>query len=184
VVVTGYKNNLPIFRGVEILTAESGSHPLTGLPCALQLICGLVGEPVIVRARQEVILSAGAVKSPQLLMLSGIGDVSHIESVGVESLVHLPDVGQNLQDHIYLPLPWTVTFNAFTLDQIRENATFATDVLGQWNATRTGPFVSIGGTQFGWFRIPTNSPVFANATDPSAGPTSAHYEFIAQVGPS
>ena len=51
-------------------------------------------------ARQEVILSAGTVGSPQLLMLSGVGDTEHLQQVGVQPLHHSPEVGQNLQDHL------------------------------------------------------------------------------------
>ncbi|KAF2349775.1 Glucose-methanol-choline oxidoreductase C-terminal [Trinorchestia longiramus] len=60
-------------------------------------------------ARKEVILSAGAIDSPKLLMLSGIGPKQHLESVGIQSLVDLPGVGQNFQDHptIY-GLSWSV----------------------------------------------------------------------------
>lgn len=52
-----------------------------------------------VRARCEVLLSAGAFQSPQLLMLSGVGDSSQLRRVGIEPLLDLPGVGQNLQDH-------------------------------------------------------------------------------------
>lgn len=48
----------------------------------------------------EVILSGGAINSPQLLQLSGIGDAEHLRSVGIEPVHHLPGVGQNLQDHL------------------------------------------------------------------------------------
>ena len=48
----------------------------------------------------EVILSGGAINSPQLLMLSGIGNADHLKSVGVDVLHHLPGVGENLQDHL------------------------------------------------------------------------------------
>lgn len=53
-------------------------------------------------ARKEVILSAGAVASPKLLQLSGIGDGSLLQQHGIEVLQHLPGVGQNLQDHLQL----------------------------------------------------------------------------------
>lgn len=48
----------------------------------------------------EVILSGGAINSPQLLQLSGIGDADHLRSVGIEPVHHLPGVGENLQDHL------------------------------------------------------------------------------------
>ena len=51
-------------------------------------------------ASQEVVLSAGSIGSPQILMLSGVGDRDHLEEVGVTPVLHLPAVGQNLQDHL------------------------------------------------------------------------------------
>ncbi|MEY9882041.1 GMC family oxidoreductase [Bradyrhizobium sp. USDA 329] len=51
------------------------------------------------RARREVVLAAGAFQSPQLLMLSGIGDAAALHGHGIASVHHLPGVGQNLQDH-------------------------------------------------------------------------------------
>ncbi|MCT8001964.1 GMC family oxidoreductase N-terminal domain-containing protein [Sphingomonas sanguinis] len=58
------------------------------------------GKPVIVRANKEVILSAGALVTPKLLMLSGIGDPATLKSLGIQPLVALSGVGQNLQDHV------------------------------------------------------------------------------------
>jgi choline dehydrogenase-like flavoprotein len=52
-----------------------------------------------IRARREVILAAGAFQTPQLLMLSGVGDSSALGKHGIASVQHLPGVGQNLQDH-------------------------------------------------------------------------------------
>ncbi|KZV68609.1 GMC oxidoreductase [Peniophora sp. CONT] len=128
-------------------------------------------------AKNELILSAGAVKSPHLLLLAGIGDASYLSSVGVTPLVNLPDVGQNLQDHVFLPMSWTVSSND-TLDNIRLNASFAAELFEEWNTTRTGPFADGPNNAFGWLRVPDNSSIFSNTTDPSAGPTSAHFEFI------
>jgi choline dehydrogenase-like flavoprotein len=57
------------------------------------------GMPHTVRARREVILCAGALQSPQLLMLSGVGDGAELQKLGIDVLHHLPGVGKNLQDH-------------------------------------------------------------------------------------
>lgn len=54
----------------------------------------------IISARREVILSGGAINSPQLLQLSGIGDAAWLREAGVTPLVDLPGVGRNLQDHL------------------------------------------------------------------------------------
>ena len=53
---------------------------------------------------REVILSAGAFLSPKLLLLSGVGPADHLQAVGVPVVADLPGVGQNLQDHIQLPV--------------------------------------------------------------------------------
>ncbi|MFV2035598.1 MAG: GMC family oxidoreductase, partial [Halocynthiibacter sp.] len=56
----------------------------------------------LLRATREVIVSAGAIGSPKLLMHSGIGPADHLKSVGVEPVHDLPGVGENLQDHVDL----------------------------------------------------------------------------------
>ncbi|GGD60959.1 GMC family oxidoreductase [Croceicoccus mobilis] len=58
------------------------------------------GQPVTVKASKEVILSAGALITPKLLTISGIGEAAHLKSLGIAPLVDLPGVGQNLQDHV------------------------------------------------------------------------------------
>jgi choline dehydrogenase-like flavoprotein len=55
-----------------------------------------------VLARQEVVLSAGAVASPKILQLSGIGDGALLQQHGIDVVHHLPGVGENLQDHLQL----------------------------------------------------------------------------------
>ncbi|HWW04045.1 choline dehydrogenase [Collimonas sp.] len=57
------------------------------------------GKLRVLRARREVILAAGAFQSPQLLMLSGIGDGTELRKLGIQVQHHLPGVGKNLQDH-------------------------------------------------------------------------------------
>lgn len=56
-------------------------------------------EVLTVHARREVILSAGAFQSPQLLMLSGVGDAAELQKHGIPVVNHLPGVGRNLKDH-------------------------------------------------------------------------------------
>lgn len=59
-----------------------------------------VGDRLLkVKARKEVIVSGGAVNSPQLLMLSGIGPKEHLETLGIQTIADLK-VGENLQDHV------------------------------------------------------------------------------------
>lgn len=62
-----------------------------------------------IRARREVIISAGTINSPQLLMLSGIGPADHLRSHGVEVAHDLPGVGRNLQEHAMVLLRYACT---------------------------------------------------------------------------
>ena len=64
------------------------------------------GRPRTVRVAREVILSAGTVNSPQILLLSGIGPPGELERHGIEVVHDLPGVGRNLQDHVDCVLSW------------------------------------------------------------------------------
>jgi choline dehydrogenase len=66
------------------------------------------GTRRMVKARREVVLCGGAINSPQLLMLSGIGDRDHLADHGIETLVHAPNVGANLLDHFIAALGFDV----------------------------------------------------------------------------
>lgn len=63
------------------------------------------------RVDREVILSAGAFDSPKLLMHSGIGDAEQLQALGIDVIVHLPGVGQNLLDHVLVTVTYEATQN-------------------------------------------------------------------------
>jgi len=66
------------------------------------------GERFVVEA-EEIILSAGAVGSPQILLLSGVGPAAHLNELGIPVVRDLPGVGQNLRDHPLLSVTWRTT---------------------------------------------------------------------------
>ena len=72
------------------------------------------------RATREVILSAGAVQSPQLLELSGIGDKARLQELGIASVAHLPGVGENCRDHLHTRVSFECT-RPITLNDILDN---------------------------------------------------------------
>lgn len=94
------------------------------------------GREHVVRANGEVILSGGAINSPQLLMLSGVGPGAHLREVGIDVVVDSPGVGQNLQDH---PVAGTLVYTRHTTDLA--DAITVGNML-RWKATKTGPLVS------------------------------------------
>jgi 4-pyridoxate dehydrogenase len=87
------RSNLVVMTGAHISRVLLDGKRATGVEFIRK------GTTVEVRADREVVLSAGAFGTPQLLMLSGIGPAAHLREVGVEPIIDLP-VGKNLQDHL------------------------------------------------------------------------------------
>ena len=93
-----------------------------------------------IRANTEVILSAGAIGSPRLLMLSGVGPADHLDAVGIAAILDQPGVGSNLQDHVDL----------FAISECTGNHTYDRYARPLWSAvaglqyllTRRGPVAS------------------------------------------
>ncbi|KAJ6518101.1 aryl-alcohol oxidase-like protein [Mycena vitilis] len=138
----------------------------------------------VVQVGDEIVLSAGAVGSPQILMNSGIGSHATLGALGIPTVLDLPSVGQNASDHPYIETHWAVN-TTDTFDSINENATLFAEGMALWNASRTGPFVDSGiVTHTGWFRLASNSSAFSVHGDPSPGPDAPHLEFIINPGGS
>ncbi|KAG5634979.1 hypothetical protein H0H81_000157 [Sphagnurus paluster] len=113
-----------------------------------------------VKANREVILSAGALKSPQLLELSGIGNQELLNSLGIKTILNFPEVGENMQDH----LEWNVDY------LLKEDAPYETwDVYRdpardkaaweEYQANRTGIYNASPGT-LGFFPLQTFPQAF------------------------
>lgn len=128
-----------------------------------------------VRATKEVVLSAGSIASPQILMNSGIGDRKTLSALGIQPLHHLPSVGQNLTEQPLVTHGWIVTAND-TEEEAERNATLAAEELKQWEDTRSGSLVNAPGLDLGWFRLPANASIFEKFEDPCPGPNTGHIE--------
>jgi choline dehydrogenase len=103
------------------------------------------GVEVTVRADTEVLLSGGAVNSPQLLMLSGIGPAEHLKELGIDVAVGLPGVGGNLHDHPAAGIVWSTKGTTDIAD-------FATPAgLVRWQLTKRGPLTSNIGEAGGFY---------------------------------
>lgn len=66
------------------------------------------GKERVIRARAETVISCGGIKSPQLLMLSGVGPAAHLRQHGIQAIVEAPRVGYNLQNHPFYRLQYTL----------------------------------------------------------------------------
>lgn len=96
------------------------------------------GQPGIARARREVILCGGAVNSPQLLLLSGVGPADDLSQLGVEVRHDLPGVGRNLQDHYSAPIKCR-SRSASTLNDIVGNRARRVAAALRYAVLRSGP---------------------------------------------
>ena len=88
--------NLHIVMCAEITKVQIKTKRATGVDFVVR------GQQFSVAANKEIVLSMGAINTPKILMLSGIGDETQLRAHGIEVVQHLPGVGQNFQDHILL----------------------------------------------------------------------------------
>ena len=116
---------------------------------------GSFGTPSVnftLSARKEVILSAGAFQSPQLLMVSGIGPCDELSKFGIQCLVNLPGVGKNMQDHPIFGIAHRV--NVLTASASANNKTVAAQGAEQYLKDGTGPLAIFGPGYYGWEKLP------------------------------
>jgi choline dehydrogenase-like flavoprotein len=123
--------NLEVRTNALVLGLELTGNRAVGV----RLRRGRRGEEVV-RAEREVLLCAGAVGSPQLLLLSGIGPAEELKQVGVHPRHDLPGVGRNLQDHPFVTILWEVS------DQRTLYGADKPKPLAEWILRRSGPLSS------------------------------------------
>ncbi|KIK50781.1 hypothetical protein GYMLUDRAFT_266073 [Collybiopsis luxurians FD-317 M1] len=143
---------------------------------AVEFVHDLNGPKYQVNASKEVIISTGSINTPQILMNSGIGDSDFLSSLGINPLVHLPSVGQNMSVQPILGNIWNVNPDAQTLDVISQNETVLAQLLEEWMEKKQGPLVDSGGSQGVSFRF-NSSILEAIGEDPSSGQNSPHASF-------
>ncbi|RPD64064.1 alcohol oxidase [Lentinus tigrinus ALCF2SS1-7] len=172
------RSNLDVIVGAQVTkvvkTSSQGGVPVVR---GVQYTSGPNKYVYSVQASKEVILSAGAIGSPQILLLSGIGPKAQCTSHGISSLVDLPDVGQNMQDHPLLTTNYKVSSDD-TLDNLGSDPELAAQQLALWQNSRVGDFTLGACNQWAWGRLPSNDSIFKAVSDPSSGSTAPHYQLI------
>lgn len=138
------RTNLHVYTNALVtsisIESSNGTHKATGVNYSVN------GTKHSVSAKREVLLSAGSYGSPQILELSGVGDEKVLQRAGIEPKVCNEHVGENLQDHAYMPLGFSVNPGIFTLDDLANETTF-NNAYDQYLANATGPLaeVALGG---------------------------------------
>nr|WP_298373039.1 GMC family oxidoreductase N-terminal domain-containing protein [uncultured Halomonas sp.] len=159
------RSNLTVWTGAQVErlifdATEEGGTRCVGAVLHRGSKSGKSSETTTVRANREVILSAGAIGSPQILQLSGIGPAALLEEQGIAVVQDAPGVGENLQDHLQIRTVFKVrsvkTLNVLT------NSLFGKVKIGlEYLLRRTGP-MSMAPSQLGAFTRSDQSLPHAN----------------------
>lgn len=154
-----HRPNLEVWTGAQVEKLELGVGP-NGARCCTGVLLSRAGRSMVVRVRREAILSAGAIGSPHVLQLSGIGPAALLRRTGVDVAHDLPGVGENLQDHLQIRAVFKIE-GAKTLNVLSSNM-FGKALIGlEYLFRRSGP-MSMAPSQLGVFTRSDPSRTHAN----------------------
>ncbi|KAF2758892.1 alcohol oxidase [Pseudovirgaria hyperparasitica] len=109
--------------------------------------------PFVISARKEVILSAGAFHSPQLLMVSGIGPAATLKEFNIPVLVNNPNVGQNMWDHVFAGPSYRVALETFT--RLANDLVYVGEqFIANYTLAQEGPLTNPVSDWLAWERVP------------------------------
>ncbi|KAJ8088009.1 hypothetical protein PM082_013560 [Marasmius tenuissimus] len=137
------RRNLHVLTGAQATKIIFSGNDSRGLQIATGVTFISRDRSFTTTSLKEVILSAGSVQTPQLLELSGIGNPSLLSHLGINTVVDLPGVGENLQDHIYVVSQFQARSDITTFDILRNNATFLAEQEAIYKRDKTG-FLTAG----------------------------------------
>ncbi|TEB21683.1 alcohol oxidase [Coprinellus micaceus] len=176
---TGYLNQQVRARSnlkIQVNSRATRSNPLTFSTVEYKNdVTGATGQ---VTARRDIILSAGVIDTPALLLRSGLGPTADVQAAGITPLVNLPAVGQHFVDHAGTPIAWQVN-TTLTDDEIDKNSTLLNQLLDEWNASKTGRLTTTSLAHIQFSRLPSNASIFQTVADPQEGKADApHFEAL------
>lgn len=148
-----HRRNLTVMTGVVVDKLQMDGRLVTGLACRIG------AETVEIIAKRKVILAAGAIGSPHILQLSGIGGGETLRRAGIEVRHDLPGVGENLQDHLQIRTVFKVK-GARTLNQMAGSFIGKALIAGDYLLRRRGP-MTMAPSQLGIFT--KSDPSYATA---------------------
>jgi choline dehydrogenase len=136
----------------------------------------------VIKARKQVVLSAGAVHTPQLLMLSGIGPADHLKQFGIQVRADRPGVGQNMSDHALFGPAYEVTIE--TLSKLFADPVALAQAVTDYGLAKKGPLTSNVAEFIGWERMPASANISqATRDDLESFPKDwPHIEYFAAAG--
>lgn len=150
----GNRSNLHVIKMAHVnrLIIDKTTKQVNGV----EFIRSPEQKTFVATIRKEVILSAGAVNTPQLLMLSGIGSIDQLMSNRIEKIQSLPGVGRNLQDHIMVP--YIFSFHKSTAQS--PTYQFLIDNFMSYVFNRSGLFSNLGSIDYMGFINTLNDTLY------------------------
>ncbi|KAJ4238432.1 hypothetical protein NW757_013060 [Fusarium falciforme] len=101
-------------------------------------------DGTVLRATKEVILSAGSLDTPKILMHSGIGPRDQLERFGIQQILENPNVGQNYKDHYHIALKFGRAEHTDNITALFRSKALQDAAKREWELYRTGPYVTTG----------------------------------------
>ncbi|MCJ1435579.1 hypothetical protein MMC27_004953 [Xylographa pallens] len=166
-------SNLYVYKST---TAQKVIFNATKHANGVQLNSG--GFSYMIAANKEVIVSAGTFRSPQLLMVSGVGPSATLAEYNISVLADRPGVGQNMWDHVLVGQAYAV--NLTTHSQISASPAFAAQSVAEYNQNRTGILTNPGADFLAFEKLPAGSLSEATraALDAEFGPDWPDVEYV------
>ncbi|OAA53083.1 choline dehydrogenase [Cordyceps fumosorosea ARSEF 2679] len=140
--------NLKVFTNTQASKINFDS----GKKASSVTVLSAINTEYTIKAKKEIIVSAGAYSSPQLLMLSGIGPEDTLNQHGIPIVSALPGVGQNMWDHIFFGPSHAVKFK--TIDSILHNLADTAVAVSKYLLSHSGILASNGIEMVGWEKLP------------------------------
>ena len=167
------RRNLKMLNNYQVTEILLSGNGLTAV--GVKATDRTTGKVYRFSANKETILAAGAVHTPQVLMLSGIGPKAVLSAAGIKTKLDLPAVGTNFQDHPAAYLQWNVTASFPDPSSLATNATFNAISLAQYIANHTGPYTKAQAQMGGWLSLKMITSNYAKLISGLAAQVSTAY---------
>ncbi len=144
-----HRSNLTVRTGTHVRRVVFQNRRAVGLELA---------DGSTVRAAREVILSAGTVGTPHILQHSGVGAAAHLRALGIEIVADAPEVGKNLQDHLFGHLKYGIVRPTDSMNRLFTNAAAMGVALVRWILFGTGAMNTTSAQAIGFIKSEANQP--------------------------
>ena len=180
-ITADHRANLDVHLNTQVTNLQSSGDE-TGCPRLTPVDLGqsTSSTRINVTACKEVILSAGVIGTPKILMQSGVGPAPPLEAPNISTVVDLPSVGKLDRPSLDCS-SLTVDANT-TVDPLFQREAAMEQALQDWNDTRRGPYTDTAANTIAMLHLPQNTCILSFTPDPAAGPLSGNEQLLFAEG--